>query len=542
MTFYTMRPLFTFFLCCIFCINLPLFAAIKALDPDEKSITLAITNEPPKLNSIISTDATSFMLLDHLTEGLMGYDQNGKLTGGVAEKWQLTEKKAHFWLKRNALWNDGKPVTAHDFITAWREVLKPETASAYAFILYPIANAETINQGKLPPTALGVKAINDYELEIILERPTPYFLELTAFNTYRPIRADALAKWGRAYAADADKMLFNGPFILTEWTHGASLSLEKNTSYWNANAVNLEHIHIPYLTSDSTALFNLFLEERIATWIRPAIGANDIKKALKKHLEMKKFQNGAVWYLEFNHRPDRITSNLNLRKAIQSFFDPVIFANKVIGNPGNKPTYSIFPSWLKGAEKKLAEEYPPKIIHPNLETAKYYLEKAKAELGLEKIPALTLLLDDNPNANKLGEYFQTILTENLGIELKIDKQIFKQRLQKSRAGDFDLLFAGWGPDYNDPMTFADLFASWNQNNRGQFKDPMYDTLITEAQAITDQNRRAAIFGQLQTILSDKAVILPAYESGDIYVQNPGLKNVKRQVIGGDPIFTYAEIE
>ena len=108
--------------------------------------------------------------------------------------------------------------------------------SAYAFILYPIKNAETINQGKLSLSVLGVEAISNYELDVTLEKPTPYFLELTAFATYRSIRPDALQKWGRAYAADADNMLFNGPFVLTEWVHGASLTLEKNSSYWNANS------------------------------------------------------------------------------------------------------------------------------------------------------------------------------------------------------------------------------------------------------------------------------------------------------------------
>ncbi len=515
----------------------------QAVDRENKSITLALTSEPPKLNTLISQDATSFFIIDHLTEGLMRHDQNNKLIGGVAEKWELSDDGATFWLRKDAKWQDGKPVTAHDFVFAWREVLKPETASAYAFILYPITNAKAINEGKLPAEKLGVKAINDYQLEVTLHQPTAYFLDLTAFITYRPIREDAIKKWGRAYAADADNILSNGPFILTDWIHGASLKMKKNPYYWEADKVTLDTINIPYITSDSSALFNLFLEDKIATWITPSLAASNMKKALKKHLPIYKFQSGAVYYLEFNHRKNRITANKNFRKALQYIIDPTLYTNKVLGNPGNTPAQSLFPKWLKGAEKPLHVEYPLKPIITNIAKAKIYLEKAKKELGLKAFPPLFLLIDDGggTGGNKTGEYLQELLADTLGLDIRIDKQIFKLRLEKQRKGQYDILLAGWGPDFNDPMTYADLLFSENSNNSGKYNNPVYDNLIITAQATGDQKKRAKIFGEIQEIIQEEVPVLPLYYRGDVYLQHPRLTNVKRQIFGGDPIFTYAEI-
>ena len=204
-----------------------------AIDVERNSITIVLSEEPPQLDSTRSTDAVSFVVLAHTMEGLIAYDNNDQLAPGVAERWEINDDGATFWIREEAKWSDGEPVTAHDFEFAWRRVLDPATASEYAFILYPIKNAEAVNRGDLPKEMIGVRAVSDRLLEVEFERPTPYFDKLAAFNTYYPLREDFFANANGRYGADADMLLSNGPYVVTEWIHGSSMLWEKNPYYWN---------------------------------------------------------------------------------------------------------------------------------------------------------------------------------------------------------------------------------------------------------------------------------------------------------------------
>jgi oligopeptide transport system substrate-binding protein len=206
------------------------------------------------------------------------------------------------------------------------------------------------------------------------------------------------------------------------------------------------------------------------------------------------------------------------------------------------PAYTLFPAWLRGDNgQSLQAQYPPRKPELSVEKGLEYLELAKQELGVEEIPPLTLLLSDSPSANKQAEYFQSVMARELGLEIKLDRQIFKQRLAKMSAGDYDIVSAGWGPDYNDAMTFADLFTSWNLNNRGRYKSANYDALVMAAQRTTDQRRRNQLFAQIQDLIYEDVVILPQFERGYIYTQDKRIAGVRRSRIGGDPNYNYTYI-
>ncbi len=510
----------------------------QAVDFEKQKVTIALGDEPPSLNSLKSTDQISFFILGHINEGLLGYDKRGRLKAGVAEKWEINDRGAKFWLRKTAKWSDGKPVTAHDFVFAWRSVVKPETASEYAFIMYPIKNAESINKGEKPVNTLGVKAVDDYLLEVTFERPCGYFLGLMAFGSYFPVREDFYHAQGERYAADKENLLFNGPFKLTHWVHGAALRLEKNEYYWDKEAIQLNEIDMPYITSDSLARFNLFKDGKIAS---TGLDSETLKNALQNKFKIRKFSDGAIFYQEFNYRKGRPTANKNLRKAMQLVFDPNELVDKVIAVPGNIPARSLIPLWVKGVNDKFRKEYPAKSITVDVSQAKKHLELAKKELGLAEIPPLVLLVGDSPTAAKQAEYMQNLYKRTLGLDIKIDKQIFKQRLAKMSAGDFDIVSAGWGPDFDDPMTFADLFASWNENNNGRYSNPEYDKWVRAAQNSADPKVRMDAFAKLQDIIIEDVVILLQYERGSVYVQNRKLKGVSRRVIGADPSYVYARV-
>ena len=511
-------------------------AAGRAIDFDTKTITLALAQEPPQLDSTRASDTISGRVLGHIMEGLLRYDASNNLAPGVAERWDIRPDGATFWLRDDARWSDGEPVTAHDFVFAWRMVVDPANASEYAFILYYVKNGEAINGGQMAPEALGVTAVDDRTLEIEFERPVGFFDKLVAFQVYFPVREAFYVSRDGRYAADAEDLVYNGPFMLTQWVHGAHVRLEKNPQYWNRDNIQLNVIDMPYVTADTGATVNLFKDGSIA---RATLGAEQLDDAMKLRWNIGRYSDGSVFYIDFNFRPERPTSNFHLRRALQLVSDSGELVNKVIGLPGYLPGVSLFPIWLDGVAGPFRQEYPPLVVIPDLELAREHLELAKRELGVTEIPPLVLLTGDAPIANKQAEYFQNLFQRTLGLDIRIDKQIFKQRLDKMTSGDFDMVAAGWGPDFADPLTYGDLYASWNGNNRGRYDNPELDEQVRIAQNSLDQQTRMDAFGEIQRILIEDAVQLPNYERGLVYVEDPRLKGVVHRSVGTDPDYSTA---
>lgn len=509
-----------------------------AVDVANNTITIRLAEEPPQLNTTLLTDAVSGVVITHVMEGLLRYDQHQRLVPGMAERWNITAEQAVFNL-RDALWSDGQPVTANDFVFAWRTALDPANASEYAFILYPIKNAEAINRGELPLDALGARAEGDRTLVVDLERPVAFFDKLTAFSTYYPVRQDFYEASGGRYGADADQLLYNGPFVMESWVHGQSLDLRKNPRYWDKDRIRLDRINVAYIVSDANAVLNLFKDGKIAL---ASLTAENLNEAMEQRWHINRFMDGSVFFIEFNHRPERLTRNHNLRKAMLLAQDPQELIYKVIKIPGYLPGQSLFPVFLNGVHGKFREEYPAPVHRMDIDLARQHLETARLELGLEEFPSLVMLTGDNPVSNIQSEYYQAVFKKNLGLDIKIDRQIFKQRLDKMTKGQFDMVLAGWGPDYNDALTFGDLFASWNLNNRGRYANPEYDRLVSIAQGSLDPRVRMDAFDAMQRIVYEDAVVIVNYERGQAYVSDARVKGIVRRAVGAEQDYTYAYID
>jgi oligopeptide transport system substrate-binding protein len=515
----------------------------EGVDLEARTITLSYPFEPPQLDGTRASDVSSSFVLGHVMEGLLRLDEHGGIAPGVAERWEIEPTGAVFHLRANALWSDGKPVTAHDFVFAWRKVVDPAVASEYAFILYPVRNAEAISKGEMKPEALGVHALDDRTLKVDFQQPIAYFDKLATFKTYFPIRQDFYESREGRYGADATDLLYNGPFVLARWVHGARVRFERNPAYWNRDAIRLNAVDIPYITTDSAAVMNLYKDDKVAM-VGASLGLDpeQLQEVMVQRWPMERFNEGAIFFLEFNHRDGRPTQNLHLRKAIQLVLDTGELVNEVIKLPGYLPGQSLFPVWLRGTNGLFRQEYPAKPPKVDLAAAREHLDLARKELGLDVFPPITLLCDDRPLTSRITEYLQARLKQDLGLEVRIDRQIFKQRLAKMTSGDFDIVTAGWSPDFDDPMTFGDLFASWNLNNRGRYEGAELDRQVRIAMGSLDPQVRMAAFGKVQSILNDEAVIVPMYERGQVYVANPALKGVVRRVVGTDPDFTHAYVQ
>lgn len=511
----------------------------EGVEPATRTITVALDGEPPNLDSSLTADAISGFVLGHVMEGLLRLDEKNQLAPGVAERWEISSDGATFWLREDARWSDGKPVTAHDFVYAWRKTVDPASASEYANIMNSIRNADEISAGKLPPETLGVQAVGDRILKVQFAKPVPYFDRLVTFTVFFPIREDFAEKVGGRYAADADTLLYNGPFEMVKWVHGAHIRFQKNPDYWDKGRIAIDVIDIPYFTTDPSARVNLFRDKRIA---QTELSQQNLEEAQLLGWDIKSHQDGSVFYVEFNHRQDRLSRNRNFRKAIQYATDSSIEVNKVIKVPGYLPGKSVFPVWLDGVNDKFRREYPVSEYTPDTARAREHLARAKQELGLKEFPPIMLLTGDTPLSARVAEYYQDRLKRELGLDVRIDSQTFKQRLAKMLAGEFDLVMAGWGPDYSDPLTFGDLFMTGNANNRGQYSNPAYDEQVRIAQNSNDRKTRMDAFGRIQQIIFDDAVILPEYERTRLFAADPRVKGIVRRVFGADVDYTYASIE
>lgn len=510
-----------------------------AIDYENNRITITLRQEPPQLDAGRSTDAASFSVLGHVMEGLISYDRKGQLIPGVAERWEIREDGATFWLREDSLWSDGQPVTAQDFVFAWRRVVDPQTASQYAFITYPIKNAEAITNGELPTNALGVSAAGPRRLEVEFEQPTPYFDKLVAFITFLPLREDFFLATNGRYAADADMMLYNGPYVLSEWVHGASMRWVKNPRYWNDEKGFLDEINIAYITTDVNAKLNLFKDAQIAD---TDLVAPMLPEAMERRWHIDRFMDGTVFFLEFNHREGRVTRNRNFRRAMQLAQDPSELVYKVLKEAAYIPAESLFPSWVQGAGDLFRREHPPIRHEMNIERAREHLELARQELGLDEFPPIVLLAGDTPVSILSAEYYQELYRRTLGLEVRIDLQTFKQRLAKMTSGEFDLVLSGWGPDYDDALTFGDLFSSWNLNNRGRYASDEMDRNVRIAQSELDPVKRMQAFSEIQRLSYEDVVILPMYERGWSFVVDPRLDGLIRRTVGPEVDYTYASIK
>lgn len=512
----------------------------NAIDIENNAITIALREEPPQLDANRATDASSLVVLAHVMEGLLGYDIDAQLVPGVADRYEIRADGATFWLREDSFWSDGVPVTAKDFVFSWKRVVDPETASQYAFILYPIKNAEAINSGALPVETLGVRAVSDRVLEVEFERPTPYFDKLVAYLTYFPVREDFFNSTEGRYGADADMLLYNGAYLLTEWVHGSTMRWVKNPSYWNReNKGFLDEIRTAYITQDINAKLNLFKDGQI---VDTHLLSPMLPTAMEQRWPIDRSMDGSVFYLEFNHRDDRITRNKNFRRALQLAQDSNELVYKVLKEPSYLPGVSLFPAWLSGVSESFQKEYPPVRHQMNVEKAREHLELARQELGLDEFPPLMMLAGDTPISLLSAEYYQQLFRKNLGLEFRIDVQIFKQRLEKMRQGEFDIVLSGWGPDYNDVLTYGDLFSSWNLQNRGRYDSPEMDSWIRIAQSELDPQKRMDAFDEIQRLLYEDVVILPMYERGFSFVVDSRLQNFRRRSVGPEVDYNYAYID
>ncbi|WP_226676628.1 peptide ABC transporter substrate-binding protein [Rossellomorea aquimaris] len=506
----------------------------------EQVLNLLEGSEIPSMDSTLATDSVSFKIMNNVYEGLYRLGEDDKaVLGMAAEEPQISEDGKTYTFKiRDAKWSNGEPVTANDFVYAWQKALNPDTGAEYAYIMYDIKNAAKVNAGEVPVEELGVKATDDKTLEVQLETAVPYFKALLSFATFYPQNQKFVESQGDKFGLEADTALYNGPFTLSEWKHEQSYKLSKNDNYWEADAVKLDEVNFNVVKDTATGV-NLYETNKVDV---AGLSAEFVDK-YKSDENFKTLAETSVFFLRLNQK-NEVMKNVNARKAIDAAYDKQGMVDVLLNN-GSLPAYYLVPKdFVTGPDGTEYREAVGDFGGFDAKKAADYWAKAKEELGKDSVE-LELLNYDSDSSKKIGEFLKEQLEQNLeGLTVKIKAQPFKQKLELESKGQYDFSFAGWGPDYPDPMTFVDMFVTDGAHNQMGYSNPEYDKLIEQAKGelLDDPEARWQAMVDAEKILFEDQAISPMYQRGSAYLERPYVKGLLRHSFGADASYKWAYIE
>lgn len=489
-------------------------------------LNLLIPSEPPSLHPGLATDTTSGAILQNTFEGLMGLE-DGKIIPAAAEEYKVSDDALTYtFTLRDAKWSNGDTVTSEEFKYAWLWALNPENASEYASILYPIKGAKAYNAGEGSAEEVAISTPDEKTIEVTLELPTEYFLELTAFKTMYPIHK-ATQEANPTWYSEAETFVSNGPYKLTEWVHSGDMVLEKSENYWDAANVSVDKVNIAMVESEGTQM-TMFDSGEI-DYLGPPYGniSLDAIDRLKADGSLNIVDKTGVYVYKFN-TTDKVMSNANIRKALAYAIDRKGLADNITKGE-QKPALGIVPSTIEGFGDD--EGY---FKDADYETAKELLATGLKELGLSKPADLTVTLSYNTSEAHaaVAQFVQQGWTKELGINVKLDNSEWQVYLDKLTNLDFQAARMGWIADYNDAYTFLEQYDSaTNGNNDTGWENPKYAELLTKSNAEADSAARLDLLLQAEAILMDEMPVAPIYFYTDQFVEKDYVSDMKSDSLG-----------
>ncbi|WP_101843478.1 peptide ABC transporter substrate-binding protein [Halobacillus sp. Marseille-P3879] len=508
----------------------------------EQVLNLYEPSEIPTMDASMATDAVAFQWLGSTMDGLYRVGEDGETEEGIAIDHEISDDSLTwtFNLRDDATWSNGAPVTAHDFVYAWQRAVNPDTGSEYGPYMMGgvIENAQAIADGDAPVEELGVEAADDYTLEVTLEKPTPYFESLTTFGTFLPLNEEFVEEQGEDYALEAESLIANGPFVITEWD-ASGWTLEKNEDYWDADQVNLEQINVDVVKETSSAV-NLYQTGEVD---RVALDAEFVDE-YRSAEDFTTIEEPTLFYLKMNQE-NEILSNENARKAIQRVIDRDSLVNTLLNNgslasAGNMPQNFVFHPETEEDFREVNGD----LFETNVEEAQELWATAKEELDIEEAE-IGYLGGDTELSKNMDAYIKDQLEQLEGLTVNVQAVPFQERLDRDTEMDYDLQNAGWGPDYVDPNTFLNLWVTDGGNNKTGYSSEEYDSMIEEANNELAQEpveRFETLLEAEKLLIEEDAVLAPLYQRSRAYLWQPYLKDVTFNQAGPDFTYKYAYIE
>lgn len=493
---------------------------------EAKYLRYAVASEPETLDPRKSTSIPAGIIAAQLFEGLTTLDAAGTPLPAAAERWEISADGLHylFHLRPGAKWSNGEPVTAADFVYAWKSALSPELASSYAYQLFYLKNGQAYNGKKATAEEVGVRALDDATLEVILERPTPFFLSLVAFRTYYPVNRAAAAN--DRWAADAKTFVGNGPFRLASWVHDNKMGLVRNEHYWDAGQVRMAKMDIVLIDSGATRLL-MFENKQLDMADSPPV--SEIPR-LQREGKLQIYPFLGVSYFPLNvARPP--FDNPLVRKAFTLAIDRRSLIDTIVRG-GQSPALAFVPPGVPDAAP--GEDFRVKGGAFFADNAAAEAQKLLAQAGYpggQGLPPVTLLYSTGESNKLVAEAVQEMWKRALGVTVQLSNQELKVFYDNLDKHNFQVAIDSWIGDYVDAMTFLELFESDGGNNSPGYANPAYDSLLAEARAAQNGASRAAVLHAAEkTVLGDAAVI-PLYFSTSPVMVRPNVKGQIRTIIG-----------
>lgn len=522
----SIRPLFALVAICLAALSLTACQPQTERAPcpsGERCLEYGNGNDPSSLDPQIATATNEAAILRELFEGMFSDGPDGAPVPGVAQVSE-TSKDGLTWTfhLRPEVWSDGAPLTANDFVFAYRHMLDPKTGSSYAYLLYVLKNAEAVNAGKAAPETLGVRALDDHTLEIKLEHPASYLPQLLKHQSFFPIPEHAVRRWGADWSKPAH-FVGNGAYVLSDWRLGDYIRLQKNPRYRDAGHVCFDQVNF-YPLNDNVSAERRVLRGEID--INAGIQSNRVPR-LRANPDWARYVHSHTYltttYLIFNRRDVPALKLLGVRQAISMTVDRSFLTAK-IARAGQAPTFGFVPPGIAGY-------LPPASPHPAPVWAGWSFAQriaaarvlmARAGYAPEHPLKLTLTTFNSPNSVTFAQAIQADL-KSIGVEVDIRQEDGAVIFSSFEARAFQLGVVGWVADFNDPMTFLGLMKSdTGAQNYGDYDNPTYDSLLARADQEPDAANRALLLARAEQMMLDDADIAPILVGVNLNLVNPNI--------------------
>lgn len=486
-------------------------------------------SEPKTLSPQLNTALDAGNVINNVFSGLVR-EKDGQMIPEIAEKYEMSEDQLTytFYLK-DSKWSDGKPLTARDFEYAWKWVLNPANGAEYAFQLFYIKGGQDYYEGKAGADAVAVKAINDRILQVTLIAPTSYFLELTAFPTYFPLREDVATRSPNGgWAKSPEGYVSNGPFILKSYQPGTGMILSPNPEYVDADKVSLKKIEILFDSDADQALVNF---EEGALDLADSVPVTQISQLEAENESFYIFPNIGThfYYLNVN---EPALQDIRVRKALNLALDRTAIVTQVT-KAGQIPATGIVPTGIRDSEGRMfreaAGDYDIPKEYASVDDARALMKEAGYPNG-QGFPELEIRVDDSNEYEAIAYFVAASWEETLGITCKVTTYPWAVLQDLRNKGDYMVARGGWIGDYSDPMTFLDLFLSYSGNNDAHWGNPLYDNLIEEAKLLSGPERSKRLYAA-ERILAESQVVIPLYYLTDPALVSKGLRGWERTGMG-----------
>jgi oligopeptide transport system substrate-binding protein len=495
--------------------------------------------EPQGLDPHVVTGIPEHHIVSTLFEGLVSKNpETLEPEPGVAQRWKVSEngQTLRFHLNPDAKWSNGDAIVAEDFVWSWQRALNPAMGNQYAYMLYPVANAEAYATGELADFGeVGVKALDAQTLQVQLNAPTPYFLQLLDHYSTFPVHRATIEKFGGATDrftrwTRAENIVSNGPFRLEDWQLNRRLSVTKSDTYWDRDRVALNSI-VFYPTENISSEERMFRVGQLHYTQTIPLDKIPVYRAMEDSPYTNAPYLGTYFYLLNTAKPP--LDDLRVRQALSLTVDRELLNNTVL-HGSNVPAYSITPPGTLGYQ-------PPKLFDYNVERARQLLAEAGYPDG-DGWPGLELTYNTSESHLKVAVALQQMWQDALNIQVTLNNQEWKVYLDTVDQMDFQMARRGWIGDYVDPNNFLDLFLCGGGNNNTGFCNARYDELISrQAPLTTSRKERYAIFKEAESLLMEQMPIIPIYTYTSNHLIHPSVKGMPSNLM--DYInFKYLSLE